>query len=106
MFRWRRSRLAVRPGSAPYSKLRTVEDTCAVRRFRSAENELRRRLASGRSGTLPRARVCLSKLGEGYRIDRLQPARVCLSKLGEGYRIDRLQPARFCLCGVGIVLCL
>jgi hypothetical protein len=38
------------------------------RRLRS----LRRRLASGRSGAFPRARVCLSKLGERHRIDRLQ----------------------------------
>ena len=33
---------------------------------------LRRRTASGWSGVLPRARVCLSKLGDRPRINRLR----------------------------------
>ena len=43
----------------------------ASRRLHCATGRYARRVASGRSGTFPRARVCLSKLGERYRIDRL-----------------------------------
>ena len=56
------------------------------------ENPLRRGPANGRSGTFPRARVCLSKLGERCRIDRLQPARVCFSRLGRSRPTSSVPP--------------
>ena len=58
--------------AAPAGCMRRT-DSRALARIRSW-----RRLTSGRSGTFPRARVCLSKLGERLRIDRLQSVRVRL----------------------------
>ena len=77
------------PAEQPHSKLGLVDDACAVRRFRPAENEPRRRLSGVRSGTFPRARVCLSKPGERYRIERLSPRSQPASQARKGPRSRR-----------------
>jgi hypothetical protein len=54
------------------------------------DEPLRRRTSGGRSGAFPRARVCLSKLGERPRNGRLVAGACLPSKLGERARNGRL----------------
>ncbi len=98
LFRWfpgRAARQTRSPGKPPEQasrgrrcgwivRIATVHRTCRLTTFRGGvlpqlapceclrfgKDSLRRSRASGRSGAFPRARVCLSKLGERHRIGR------------------------------------
>jgi hypothetical protein len=73
--RWRHV-LGVFHGSANPSRqvtLNLLDIACAVRRFRSAESELRRGRSSLRSGSIAEPRVCLSAVRQSNRIAGLHP---------------------------------